>query len=165
PLDVVVETRPLRHLRRHVVVAAAYREDVFHHVERASHRAHIGIGTEVTGAVVLHASRYEYSRKRLLNRDFDVGIRLVIAQRDVEARMVFLDEICFEYQRVSFARHHDGFEIADETDQMSCLHAIELIVGEVATHARAQSLRLSYIEGSPVPSLPQIDAGSFGKVR
>ena len=33
PFDVVVETRPLRHLGGHVVVTAPHREDSLHHVE------------------------------------------------------------------------------------------------------------------------------------
>jgi len=38
----------------------------------------------------------------MLGRRVDVGITLVIAQQNIEARFVLLDETVFEYQRLSF---------------------------------------------------------------
>src|SRR5204863_2643260 len=164
-LDVVVEARALRHLRRHVVIAAAHGEDLFHDVERAPHCTDVSVGAKVAGPIVFQTSRYKDSRERLLDRDFDVRIRLIVAQRDVEARPIFLDEIRFQNERVCFSRHHDCLEVADEPYEMTGFYALELIVREIAPHAPAEALRLSDVEASPIPSLPQIDPRSFGKVR
>ena len=73
-LDVVIEAGTLWHLRRHVVIAATHREDLFHHVQCASHRSHIGVWPEIAGAVVFQTSCHEHAWKRLLHRDLDVGI-------------------------------------------------------------------------------------------
>ena len=162
--DVVIEARSLGHLCRHVVVAASHGEDLLHHIERAPHRADIGVGTEITGPIVFQPPRHENPRKRLLNRDLDVGIRLVIAQRDVEAGLVLLYEIRFENERVGLGGNDDRLEVADQSDQVPGLYALELVVGEVAAHPRAQALRFSYVKGRTVPALPQINAGSIGKV-
>ena len=104
------------------------------------------------------------ARKRLLYRDLDVGVRLVIAQGDVEARPVFLDQVRFENERVRLAGHDDGVEVGNEADEVPSLYALELIIGEVAAHPRAQALCLANVEGTPVPSLPEINTRPFWKM-
>src|SRR5206468_4253962 len=97
PTNVIVETRTLGHVLRHVVVARADGEYPLDDVERASHRADIGVWSEVPATVVDQPSRDVYARERLVDGDLDVRVRLVIAQRDVETWPVFLDEIGLEH--------------------------------------------------------------------
>ena len=110
PPDVVVEAGPVGHLLRHVVVARPDGEEPLHHVERAPHGADVGVRPEVARAVVLQPARHPDARKRLLHRDLDVRIRLVVAQRDVEARLVLLDQVGLEDERMRLARHDDRVE-------------------------------------------------------
>jgi len=46
----------------------------------------------------------------IVHRDLDVRIALVVAQRDVEARFVFLDEVRFQNERVRLGRHYDRLD-------------------------------------------------------
>ncbi len=163
-LDVVVEARALRHLRRHVVVAAPDGEDSLHYVERPAHRSHVCIWAEVAGTVVLQPARDEYPRERLLDRHLDVGIGLIVAQSDVESRTILLDQVRFENERVRLARDDYRLEVGDEPDEVAGFRALELVVGEIAAHSGAESLCLTDVEGRPVPALPQIDPRTIGKV-
>jgi hypothetical protein len=66
---------------------------------------------------------------------------------------------------VCLAGHDYSVEIGYEADEVPGLWTLELIVREVASHARTEALGLPYIEGSPVTSLPEIDTRSLGKMR
>src|SRR5690349_23786318 len=46
--------------------------------------------------VALEPPRHVHAREWLVQRDLDVRVRLVVAQRDVEARPVLLDEVRLE---------------------------------------------------------------------
>ncbi len=165
PLDRVVEARALGHLVRHVVVARPHGEDALDDVERASHGTDVGVRTEVARPVVEQPARHEDARERLLNGHLDVRIALVVTQRDVEARPVFLDEIRLEDQRVRLGRHHDRVHVGDLPDERPRLHALRVIGGEVAAHTRAEPLGLSHVQDAPVPILPEVHSGRLGQVR
>ena len=165
PADVVVETGALRHLLRHVVVARAHGEDPLDHVERAPHRADVGVRAEVAAAVVHQPPRDVHARERLVDRDLDVRIRLVVAQRDVEARPVLLDEIRLEHQRVRLGGKHDRLDVGDLPHEHARLRARERIRAEVAPHPRAQPLRLTHVQHLPRGVLEQVHAGRFREVR
>jgi hypothetical protein len=134
-LDEVVEARTLGHLARHVVIARAHREDPLHNIQRAPHRADVGIRPEIPRAVVLKLAGHVDARERLLNSDLYVRIRLVIAKSDVEARPVFLDEIRFEDQGVRLRRDDDRFEVPYLIDEVACLRAFVMVLREIAAHA------------------------------
>ena len=55
----------------------------------------VGKGAEVAGAVAADAAGHENPRIVLLDGDLDVGIGLVVAEHDVVAGMVLLDEVVF----------------------------------------------------------------------
>ena len=84
----------------------------------------VGVRAEVARAVVLQPPRHEHARERLLHRDLDVRIRLVVAQRDVEPRAVLLDQVRLEHQGVRLGRDHDRLEIGHPRHQRARLQAL-----------------------------------------
>ena len=70
----------------------------------------------VRAAVLPKPPRHIHSRK-LLSGQFDVGIGLVIAQQDVETRLVLLDQIVFERQRFFVVVDLDEIDIPGFADQ------------------------------------------------
>ncbi len=164
-MDVVVEAWPLRHLLRHVVVARAHREQTLHDIERAAHRADVRVRAEVLAPVVDQPARDQHARERLGDRDLDVRVRLVVAQRDVVLRPMLLDEIGLEDQRVRLARHHDRIEVRRGDHQRLRLDAPGVVGGDVVAHARPQPLGLPDVQNRPVRVAPEIHAGRLGQVR
>src|SRR5439155_395088 len=112
-LDVVVETGAVGVVVRQAVVTRSHREDAADDLQGLPQRADIGVGTEVAGARKAHAAHYKYPRERLAHGDRDARIALVIREPDVEARLVLLDQVVLEEQRLRLARHHDGLEVGD----------------------------------------------------
>ncbi len=53
--------------------------------------------TEIQRAVALNTTRDHNFRKRLVNREFQVRVRLVVLKLDVVTRLVLFDERRFEY--------------------------------------------------------------------
>ena len=95
--------------------------------------------------------------------EFHVGIRLVVAQQNVETRLVLLDQVVLERQRFLFVVHQDVVDIARFGDQRAGLDVGQLILGEIAAHAVAQNLRLAYVDHPAAGVFVQIHAGSEGQ--
>ena len=115
--DVKVETGTVAPFPRDVVGAAPDREDPADDRERAPHRGDVGEGSEVPRPGDVAAPGDQHARKRLLDRDHDAGIALVILEPDVESRLVFLDEGVLEQQRLRFIGDDDGVDVGDELAQ------------------------------------------------
>ncbi len=163
-MDVIIETRSLGHLARHVVVARAHCEDSLHDIERAPHRSDVGVRSEVSSAVIQKSARDINTRKRFLNCDLDVRIRLIVAKRDVEPRLVLLDEIRLEYQRMRLAGHHDRLDVGDLADEVASFRIVGVIGAEIAPHAGAETLCLPHIKSFPLLVFPEIHSGAIGQV-
>ena len=155
----------LRHLAGHVVAARAHGEDAAHDVQCAAHGRDIGVRSEVPRPIALQAARDEDARIRLVQRDLDVRVRLVVPKHDVVLRAVLLDEVLFQDERTGFVRHHNRFDIGNLIHQPSCLGRLQVLGTEIASHARAQSLRLPDVEDHSRGVLPEIDAGALWEVR
>jgi hypothetical protein len=92
----------------------------------------------------------------LVERDRDERIRLVVAQPDVEARLVLLDEVLLGQQRLGLAAHEQ------EVDRLGHLDHLHLAaghaVGEVAGDPAADRLGLADVDDLARAVLEQIDA-------
>ena len=159
PLDEVVQARPFRCTVRQVVMARTYGEDTLYHMKRASHGADIGIRPEISRAIVDDLSGYHHAWERLGNRDLDVRIRLVITQRDVEARAILLDKRRFENERVCFGGHHNRFNVAHFAQQAARFRTRIVILRPITAHARPQLFRLSHVQHDTVVTFPEVHAG------
>ena len=111
--DVIVEARALALGRRQVVVARADGEHPADEVERAAHLADVGVRAEVARAGNVAPPRHQHPRKRLADGHGDRGIALVVLEPHVEARLVFLDEVVLEQQRLRLVRHDDRLDVGD----------------------------------------------------
>ena len=77
-----------------------------HEIDQFAQSVRVRVRTEVARAVVLDDAGEQDARERLV-RDFQVGIALVVAQADVERRLVPLDQVRFEDQRLDFVVDDD----------------------------------------------------------
>ena len=95
--------------------------------------------------------------KVLLPVDLDVGIGLVVAQADVEARPVALDQLVFEDQRLQLGVGDDPLQVGDLGHQApGAGFAIGL---EVRPDAVAQHDRLADVDHLAVDGAVDVDAG------
>jgi hypothetical protein len=74
------------------------------------------VGAEIGGAILPQAPGNVDARVLFVGQ-LDVGIRLVVAQQDVEARLVLLDQVVLEGQRFFFVIHQDVVDIDGFADE------------------------------------------------
>ena len=121
-------------------------------------------GAEVRGAVLAQAPRHVHARVFLAG-ELDVRIRLVVAQQDVEARFVLLDEVVLECQCLFLVVHQDVVEVARFRDQTAGLGVRQLVFGEVAAHAVAQQFGLADVDDLAGGVLVEVHAGLQRQLR
>ena len=92
------------------------------------------IGAEIGGAVLAQPPR-DVDARVVLAGQLDVGVGFVVAQQDVEARLVLLDEVVLERQRFLFVVDQDVVDVARFGDQRAGFGVGQLVFGEVAAHA------------------------------
>ena len=101
--DLKQQTRP-RTAFEHGVRTTAQQERALQRVQRAIDRTRRSKGTEVIAFAVLGAAMLDDLRRHMITGDENVGKRLVVPQRHVEARLQTFDEIGFEQQRLDLGR-------------------------------------------------------------
>ena len=87
--------------------ARANRKAAQQQIERVANRVRVGIRPEVLGSLALAATHHQRAGKLLVERDREKRVALVVAQADVEARPVLLDEAPLEHQRLDLVAHLD----------------------------------------------------------
>ena len=137
-LDVVLEARPPA-LAGDDFVA---RPDPEQPVRERHGLAREGRGQErsrIEAAVALHAARDEHAGKRLVGRQLEVRIVLVVAQQDVVLRRALLDEVILERERFDDRVGDDHFQPRDFAQQRVGLRVAagaKIIPDAVAQRAR-----------------------------
>ena len=92
-------------------------------------------------------AREVHARELLVERDRDEGIGLVVAQADVEARAVLLDEALLRQQRLGLGADDDALDLLDRRDHLRVAGAAwHLRLGEVRGDALADRLRLADVD-------------------
>ena len=99
-LDVVVEARRAGAAARLGALAGAEQEDLAEQVERAADALGARVRAEVDAVAPVALAREVDARELLVQADRDVRVGLVVAQPDVEARPVLLDEVLLGEQRL-----------------------------------------------------------------
>ena len=112
-LDVVVEARAAGRAPRLRSLAGAVQEDLAEQVERLAHALRVRVRAEVGAVAAVALAREVDAREVLVERDRDVRVRLVVAQPDVEARPVLLDEVLLGEQRLGLGARHDELDALD----------------------------------------------------
>ena len=117
-LDVEVQARraaaPARLGRR----ARAEGEDLLQQVERAADLLGVGVRAEVRAVLAMALAREVHAREVLVERDREERIGLVVAQADVEARLVLLDERVLGQQRLGLGGDEQELDLVDPRDHL-----------------------------------------------
>ena len=120
------------------------------------------VRTVVSAAVLAQAARDVHPRPALAQRELYVGIGLVVAQQDVEARLALLDEIVFERQRLFVVGDDDVVDVDGLAHQRAGFGVLPAAFVEVAGHAAAQVLRLAHVDDFAFGILVEVHAGLGG---
>ena len=112
----------------------------------------------VEAAVALDAPRHQHARKRLVGRQLQVGIVLVVAQQDVVFRRPLLDQVVFEGERLHDRVGDDDVEPRHLVEERIGLR-IAAVGAEIVTDAVAQRPRLPDVNRVAGGVEVQIDAG------
>src|SRR5437660_9602116 len=112
-LDVVLQART-RMVARQVNLAGGNQKTAMNQVDRTVRQVSGEIRTVISAAVLLQPSCDKDLGKTVSQCELDVRICLVVAQKNVEARLLLLDEIVLESQRLALVfdndvLHVDGF--------------------------------------------------------
>ena len=155
--DLVIEARAGTAVE-HRVRARADGEHAVQAAQRLAHRLAGGVRPEVQRLVRAGAPHHRQARIRLLRVEPQVNVVLVVAQVDVEARLVLLDEGVFEDEGFFLGVgdqevdvHHRGQAEADMKARVAALRV-------VLSHPAAQVLGLADIDDLAVGVLHQIHA-------
>ena len=143
-LDVVVQARRARAPAGLDALAGAEQEDLLEQVERAAHALGVRVRAEVQALAAVALAREVDARELLVHRDRDERIGLVVAQADVEARPVLLDEVLLGEQRLGLGGDEDELDRLDRVDHL--VRAAGHRVGEVAGDALLDRLRLADVD-------------------
>ena len=98
------------------------------------------------------------ARVVLVEADADVGVGLVVAQADVEARPVALDEALLGEQRLGLVGGDEDVDAVDPRGEP------RLAAGEVRGDAFADRACLADVEQLVVVLVEEIDAGRIGQL-
>jgi hypothetical protein len=117
-------------------LARAQLEDLAEQVERVADPLGARVRTEVRAVAPVPLPREVHAREVLVEADRDVGVRLVVAQADVEARLVLLDERLLGEQRLRLGGDDERLDVVDLVGERG--RPVQRRVGEVARDALAQ---------------------------
>ena len=134
-IDVIVETGAIRSPGGQLEVARTNVMATTDESQRPAHRAHARERTEVSRSIGLEGARDQDPWVALRDGDFHVREALVIAQLDIEARAVLLDQVGFQQQRFRLGAGEEAFHGRDPRYQPGQLQRIGCIPAEVASYS------------------------------
>ena len=162
-VDVEVQARRARAPPRLGALAGAQQEDLAEHVERRARALGVRVRAEVGARAAVALAREVDAREVLVHRDRDVRVALVVAQADVELRLVALDQVLLGEQRLGLARQQQHVDVVRLLDHLD--GAARDRVGEVARDALLQRARLADVDDLAGGVLEEVDAGPVGQAR
>ena len=165
-LDVVVQARRAAAPPRGRAVAGAEHEHLAEHLERRAHALGVGVGAEVRAVAAVALAGEVDAGELLVERDRDVRIGLVVAQADVQARLVLLDEVLLDEQRLGLGMDDERLDLVDRRDHLAARPQMRSppAPGEVRGDALADRLRLADVDDLALGVAEQVDAGLVGEV-
>ena len=101
---------------REVVVAGANRVQLTEHIQHGVHGFQVS-KRPVKRTLFRSIRRVVSTRGKVLIGDADEGVRFVIAQQNIELRLVSFDELVFQQQRVELGMYDGEFDFPNLTDQ------------------------------------------------
>ena len=116
----------------------------------------------VEAAVALDVAGDEDARERLVGRQLEVGVVLVVAQQDVVFRRPLFDQIVLERERFDDGVGDDDLEPRDLVEQRVGLR-VGAVRAEVIAHPVAQGAGLADVNGVAVRVEIEIHPWLFGQ--
>ena len=161
--DLVLQTRTRAALEL-AIRAGAELEVAVDQLERFARAAGRGVGPEVAGAVGVGSAHDAQARPLLLRIEAQRKVVLVVAELDVVARSMALDELALEQRRLLLRGRHEGLDVREL--RLEAIDEGARIVaprGEVAAHAALQVRRLADVQDLFVRSTEEVDARRDGQ--
>ena len=121
------------------------------------------VGAVVGGAVFAQAAGDEDLGEAIGERELDVGVGLVVAEQDVEARLALLDEVVFKRQRFVLVGDEDVVEVDGLAHERAGFGVGLRGLEQVGADARAQVLGLADVDDLALGVLVEVDAGLGGQ--
>ena len=137
-------------------------EDPTNDTQGSAQHAHIGIRPKETRPRNVESPHHQHTRKRLAERHGNARIALVVPERDVELRVVLLDQVVFEEQGLRLAGSDDGVQIGHLPQQETVLRAVPVIAGEIVADPRAETFGLAHVDDFAFRVLPEVHPGTLG---
>jgi hypothetical protein len=159
-LDLVQQTGP-RTVGEHGVLAGAQLEHLLQQLDAFAHRIGIGVGAERLVALLRRATVISQAWETVPGQE-QVGIRLVVAEQDVEARLQSLDQVVFQQQRLGLGARHRGVDVVDAFQHQPDARTLVAFL-EIAGDALLQVLRLADVEHGICRVDHAVDAGQGGQ--
>src|ERR1043166_1154304 len=104
----------------------------------------------ITGTVPLDPARDNYFWKCLICQ-FQMRIRFVIFEKDVEPRAMLFEQVGLKNERFDFVVHNDKLKIRDHPHKLTCLWIVIAARLKIRSHAVSQIFRfpdVDYLSGS-----------------
>ena len=113
----------------------------------------------VIGAAVFAEAAGNEDAGELLGGHLDIGISLVVAEQDVEPRLVLFDERVFKCEGFLLVVDDDVIDVAGFADQGAGFGVGQTFFGEVIAHTGAEKFGFADVYDLGVGILVEIHAG------
>ncbi len=161
-LDVVLQAGA-RMVAREIDLAAWNEEAAMDQVDETVGQVAGKVGAEVRAAVFAETPGDEDLWIAVAEGELDVGVGLVVAQQDVEARLLLLDEVVFECERFVLVGDGDVLDIDGLAHEGAGLGVGLGRLQKVADRTRrAQVFRLADVDDLALGVLVEVAAGLGG---
>ena len=130
-------------------------------IQRFLHRCPARVRPEILILVFLHLVRIQHPRVFFIYRHVKIRIALAVLQEGVVFRLVFLNEITLQDQRLRLRVRHDVLEAADVIHHLQDLRRLSTPALEILAHAVFQHDRLPDVDHLIQIPVHQIDAGKI----
>jgi hypothetical protein len=117
------------------------------------------VGAVVCAAILPQAPRYVHAREPLGEGEFHIGVCLVVAQQDIEARFLLLDEVVLEGQSLFIIGDNDVVDVDGRADERAGFLFFSAALVEIGGDARAQVVGLAYVNHLAYGVLVEVHAG------
>ena len=134
--------------------AGAHREHAQRQIQALPDRPGVGEGAEIASALALCATHHLGARKLLPEGDGEIGVGLVVAILDVEARIELLDPRILQLQRFDLGAHDGPLDARAGAHHLLGSRMQSGRVLEVGRQARSQGLGLPDID-DPTDVVPE----------
>ena len=159
-IDIAEQARAAAILRpvKHAVRAGTHREHAQQRIQGFTNRPRLRIGPKIAHALTALTASHHRARVHVIDRNRQVRVRLIVAERNVEARRKLLNPGVLELQRLHLARHHGPLHTRRRMHHRIGLRAQRLRRRKIAVEAVAQVLRLTHIDDAAVGIAKTVNA-------